>query len=69
MNSSVWVVWAAQAVRKKKVDFSFSEQLLSVVLSTFYGQKKLNFFKRHCSVGTKKLHKIKLEFKKKILKN
>ena len=30
--------WAAQAVRKK-VDLSYSEQLLRVVFSTFWGQK------------------------------
>ena len=29
MNSFVWAVWTAQAVRKKKVDLSFSEQLWS----------------------------------------
>jgi hypothetical protein len=41
MNSSVWVVWAVRAVRavRKKVDLSFSEQLLRVVFSTFCGQK------------------------------
>jgi hypothetical protein len=40
MSSSVWADWAAQAVRKK-VDLSFSEQLLRVFFSTFCGQKKL----------------------------
>jgi hypothetical protein len=38
MNSSVWAV---RAVKEKKVDLSFSEQLLRVVFSTFGGQKKL----------------------------
>jgi hypothetical protein len=41
MNSSVWAIWAVLAVREKKVDLSFSEQLLWVVFSTFCGQ---NFF-------------------------
>jgi hypothetical protein len=38
MNSSVWAIWAiwaVLAVRGKKVDLSFSEQLLRVVFSTF----------------------------------
>ena len=30
--------------KEKKVDLSFSEQLLRVVFSTFHGQKKLIFF-------------------------
>ena len=37
----------------KKVDLSFSEQLLRVVFSTFCWQK-------YCSVHTKKLHKMKV---------
>jgi hypothetical protein len=43
MNSSVWavwVIWAAQGSKEKKVDLRFSEQLLSVVFSTFCEQKK-----------------------------
>jgi hypothetical protein len=48
--NSVWAVWATQA---KKVDLSFSEQLLSVVFSTFCGQKYfLFFFTKSCSVHT-----------------
>ena len=43
INRSAWTIWAAQAVRKKKVDLSFSEQLLRVVFSTFCGQKKFKF--------------------------
>ena len=39
MNSSVWAVWEAQGSKGKKVDLSFSEQLLMVVFSTFSGQK------------------------------
>ena len=39
MNSSVWTVWAVRAVRKKKVDFRNSEQLLMVFFSTFGGQE------------------------------
>jgi hypothetical protein len=55
---------------KKKVDLSFSEQLLRVVFSTFCGQKiNLKFLKKYCSVHLKKLHKIKFKFKKKSLKN
>ena len=43
----------------KKVDLSFSEQLLRVVFSTFWGQKKnLNFFFKHFSNRIEKLHKI-----------
>ena len=42
MNSSVWAIWAAQGSKVKKVDLSFSEQL--VVFSTFCGQKKILFF-------------------------
>ena len=38
MNSSVWAVWAAQGSKEKKVDLSFSEQLLRVFFSTFCGQ-------------------------------
>jgi hypothetical protein len=42
MNSSVW---AELAVRKKKVDLNFSEQLFRVGFSTFCGQNKIsNFF-------------------------
>ena len=42
LNSSVW---AAQGSKEKKVDLSFSEQLLRVVFPTFCGQKKcLKFF-------------------------
>jgi hypothetical protein len=44
MNSSVWAFWAVQAVREKKEDLSFSEQLLRVVFSTFCGQKKIIIF-------------------------
>jgi len=45
MNS---FVWAAQGSKEKKVDLSFSEQLLRVVFSTFCGQKKKlkHFLKR-----------------------
>ena len=39
MNSSVW---AAQGSKEKKVDLSFSEQLLRVFFSV--GKKKFNFF-------------------------
>jgi hypothetical protein len=45
MNSSVWVVWVAQVSKEKKVDLSFSEQLLRVVFSTFCGRKKIKNFK------------------------
>ena len=48
MNSSVWAVWAELAVRKKKVDLSFSGQLLRVFFPTFWGQKKMIFFWKHC---------------------
>ena len=41
MNYFVWAVWAAQGSKEKKVDLSFSEQLLRVVFSTFLGQKKI----------------------------
>ena len=46
MNSSVWAVWAAQSSKEKKVDLSFSEQLLRVVFTTFCEKKKFgnNFF-------------------------
>ena len=45
-----------------QTDLSFSEQLLKGIFSTFCGQKKvLKFFKKYCSVRTKKLHKIKLK--------
>ena len=44
MNSFVWAVWAELAVRKKKVDLSFSGQLLRVFFPTFWGQKKWFFF-------------------------
>jgi hypothetical protein len=37
MNSSVWAVLAAQGSKEKKVDLSFSEQLL-------LAEKKLKFF-------------------------
>jgi hypothetical protein len=44
MNSSVW---AAQGSKEKKVDLSFSEQLLRVVFSTFCRQIFfLNFFEK-----------------------
>ena len=67
MNSSVWAVWAAQGSKGKKVDLSFSEQLLRVVSPTFCGQKKiLKFFLKFFSNRTKKLHK-KLLLKKKCL--
>ena len=46
MNSSVWAIWAAQGSKEKKVDLSFSEQLLRVVFSTFCGQKKIKFKKK-----------------------
>ena len=39
MNYSVLAIWAVLAVRKK-VDLSFSEQLLRVVFSIFCGQKE-----------------------------
>jgi hypothetical protein len=57
MNSSVWADWAAQGSQEKKVDLSFSEQLLRVVFSTFCGQKKEKKFK-YCRVRKKKLHNI-----------
>ena len=47
MNSSVWAVWADLAVRKK-MDLSFSGQLLRVFFPTFWGQKKWFFFWKHC---------------------
>jgi hypothetical protein len=40
MNSSIWAVWAAQAVGKK-VDLSFSEQLLRVFFFNFLWAKKI----------------------------
>ena len=58
MNSSVWAIWAVLAVRGKKVDLSFSEQLLRVVFSTFCGQKKIKKKKKHSSVRAKNLHNI-----------
>ena len=49
--------WAGS--KEKKVDLSFSEQLLRVVFSTFWGQKKLKKkFKKHFSNRIEKLHKI-----------
>ena len=47
MNSSVWAVWAAQGSKEKKVDLSFSEQLLRVFFSTFCGQ---NFFEKNLHI-------------------
>ena len=45
INSSVWAIWAVLAVvRGKKVDLSFSEQLLRVFFSIFCGQKKTLIF-------------------------
>ena len=44
MNSFVWAVWTAQAVRKKKVDLSYSEELLRVFFQIFEGKKDLKFF-------------------------
>ena len=49
--------WAGS--KGKKVALSFSEQLLRVVFSTFCGTKKEKKIWKHCSVRTKKLHKIK----------
>ena len=46
--------------KEKKVNLSFSEQLLRVVFSSFCGKKTQIFKKIYCSVRTKKLHKIKL---------
>jgi hypothetical protein len=43
MNSSVWAVFAAQALRKKKVDMSYSEQLVRVVFQLFEGKKIKTF--------------------------
>jgi hypothetical protein len=40
MNSSFWAVWAAQGIKEKKVDLSFSEQLLRVVFFNFLWAKK-----------------------------
>ena len=41
MDSSIWAIWAAQGSKEKKVDLSFSEQLLRVVFPTFCGQRKI----------------------------
>ena len=40
MNSSLWAVWAAQAVRKK-VDLSYSDQLLCFFLFFLKKLKKV----------------------------
>ena len=46
--------------KEKKVDLSFSEQLLRVVFSTFCWQKDIfKFFKKCFSIRTKKLHNKK----------
>ena len=44
MNSSVWTDWAAQGSKGKKVDLSFSEQLLWVVLQKKKFEKKIEIF-------------------------
>ena len=50
----------SRAIKKKRVWADY-EQLFSVVFSCFQGQKRIfKFFKKHCSFGTKKLHKMKL---------
>ena len=54
MNSSVW---AAQGSKEKKVDWSFSEQLLRLFFSTFCGQKKKIFFENIVVSALKSLKK------------
>ena len=48
---SVWAVWAVRVVRKKKEDLRNSDQRLSVIFSTFCGQKNnLELFKKYFSI-------------------
>ena len=54
MNSSVWAVWAAQTVREKNVDLSFSEQLFGWFFSTFCGQNLFFYFFENIAATTLK---------------
>jgi hypothetical protein len=56
MNSSVGAV---RAVKEKKVDLRNSEQLLSVVFSTFGGPKNLKKFKKNILMLGKKIMDFK----------
>ena len=51
------------AILKKENIWANNEQLLRPVFSSFRGQKnRKKVKKKHCSVRTKKLHKMKLVF-------
>ena len=57
-----WAVLGSQGCREKKhLTTAISMQLFGVVFSTFCGQKKhFKNFKKYFSIGTKKLHNLKL---------
>ena len=55
----------SRAVLVKKKFGADYEQLLRPVFLCFHGQKiNLKFFRKYCSVRTKKLHRIKVKKKK-----
>jgi hypothetical protein len=54
----VWLVWGRWAILKKKIWAEY-EQLLRVVFHVLMGKTNLKFFKKYCSIRTKKLHKMK----------
>ena len=57
MNSSVWAVWAAQAVRKRKWILVFLSNFWGWFFQLFMGKKNLNFLKKYFNNRTKKLQK------------
>ena len=60
----IWAGFGPVGITEKKNIWANYEQLLRPVFSSFCGKEK------HCSVRTKKLHKIKLKkILKKFLKN
>ena len=58
--SEIWAGFWLVGNTEKKI-WTDHEQLLRVVFLCFYGQKKyFLFFWKHCSVRTKKLHRIEV---------
>ena len=62
-ENEIWAGFGPVGSTEKKIFWANYEQLLRAVFLCFHGQKNL---KKHCSVCTKNLHKIKVKrFEKK----
>ena len=58
----IWAGFGPIGSTEKKGSGPIMSNFLGWFFHVFRGKKKLFFLKKHCSVHTKKLHKMKLSF-------